>query len=159
MILISLISSSMSSRSSTSSLVFEDEKREVLNVAENKDIAESAAFVTRELRGLSDSGIYETFVEPAEIVAASTQAGVYHDMIFMTMRLRSPYLFDGAAYSQHEVVVMRNIEDGVRTFAIDEFPRMDEDAIEAFWIERVERNRANRERVFEAIEREKRAAA
>lgn len=45
-------------------------------------------------------------------------------------------------------------DDGTRNFAIDTFPEMREDMIEAFQIEAIERRRQAREEAFDRIERE-----
>ena len=118
----------------------------------NVEIVEAGDFVLQELRKLSDSGIYET-LKLKTIVSAETMAGAYHDSIFMQMQLTSPYLED-TKVTTHDVVVMRNVNDNVRSFAIDEFPKMNEDAIEEFWIRKVERAREFRENEFARIERD-----
>ena len=120
----------------------------------NDEIVEAGDFVLRELRKLSDSGIYET-LKLKTIVSAETMAGAYHDSIFMQMQLTSPHL-EGrdTTVTTHDVVVMRNVNDNVRSFAIDEFPKMNEDAIEEFWIRKVERAREFRENEFARIERD-----
>lgn len=52
------------------------------------------------------------------------------------------------------MIVMRNLKDGSRSFAIDNFPLMDEDASEQFWIRKVERHKATRARAFEELAQE-----
>ena len=49
---------------------------------------------------------------------------------------------------------MRNLADGTHSFAIDEFPNMDEDASEQFWRRKVDRHREARERAFTEIDAE-----
>lgn len=114
-------------------------------------------FVLEELQELSDSGVYRS-LSLGRIHSAASQRGIFHDNIFLDLSLTSPHLNGGAAESRHEVMVMRALEDGVLSFAIDEFPDMDEDAIEAFWIEKVEAHRRFREESFAAIEAEYRQA-
>lgn len=118
----------------------------------NVEIVEAGDFVLRELRKLSDSGIYET-LKLKDIVSAETMAGAYHDSIFIQMQFTSPYLDGDTMVTTHDVVVMRNVNDNVLSFAIDEFPKMNEDAIEEFWIRKVETARKFREMEFARIER------
>ena len=102
-------------------------------------IVESASFAVSELRLLSESGIYET-LELVRVHYGAAQVGTFHNNTYLTLELASPYLLD-AKTTLHDVIVMKDLDDGVRSFAIDEFPVMEEDAIERFWIERVERER------------------
>ena len=88
------------------------------------------------------------------ISSAATQVGVFHFNYFLELDIASPHLASGEGYSTHEVMVMRNLEDGVHSFAIDEFPVMDEDAIEEFWIRKVEAHKKMREESFAEMERE-----
>lgn len=104
-------------------------------------------FVMEELHELSESGVYRT-LELRKLVSAQSQSGVFHDNIFLKLVLQSPYLNKQSPYSVHDVMVMRDKEDGVLSFAIDEFPDMEPDAIERFWIRTVEEQRANRDATF-----------
>ena len=106
-----------------------------------------------ELQKLSDSGIYRTLAL-SSIRDAWTQEGVFHHNTFLELELSSPHLKGGAATATFDVMVMRHLEDGTYSFAIDEFPEMDEDAIEMFWIEKVERHRDMREQAFKQMELE-----
>ena len=74
--------------------------------------------------------------------------------MFLDLELASPYLLSGAASEPFDIVVMTHLDDGVRSLAIDEFPEMTDDAIERFWIEKVERHRAAREAAFAKLELE-----
>ena len=97
--------------------------------------------------------MYET-LSLAGIESAATQTGVFHFNYFLELRLASPHFKDGQPAQTFDVMVMRNLEDGIFSFAIDEFPVMDEDAIEEHWIEKVERHRKEREAAFAELERE-----
>lgn len=52
---------------------------------------------------------------------------------FLQLELESPYLLGGIPTTMHEIIVMEALEDGAKSFAIDEFPVMDPEAIEEFW--------------------------
>ena len=107
-----------------------------------------------ELRKLSDSGVYES-ISLARIVAAETKVGVYHTNWFLKCELASPHFKGGAATIEGDVIVMEDLEaEGALSFAIDEFPEMEEDAIETFWIAKVERERLERDRTFDRWEAE-----
>jgi len=106
-----------------------------------------------ELKPLSDSGIYDT-LELGRILEASEQAGIFHHNIFLTVELKSPYLAGGLENSVHDVIVMKDQGDGVRSFAIDEFPVMDPAQVETFWRRRVDQEMVEREAILDELERE-----
>lgn len=47
---------------------------------------------------------------------------------------------------------MQHKEDGTFSFAIENFPDMDDDAIEEFWIRKVEKQRQLRDQIFRSLE-------
>ena len=98
--------------------------------------------------------VLEPAVPAVLLLPLPSQEGVFHFNHFLTLDLVSPYFASGAPTSRHEVMVMKDLEDGVRSFAIDDFPAMDEAAIEAHWTRRVEERRAEREVAFAQMERE-----
>jgi hypothetical protein len=53
-----------------------------------------------------------------------------------------------------QVIVMESKEDGVLSFAIDDFPIMTDESIEQFWIQKVERHRDLRNQIFARLEAE-----
>eukprot|EP01036_Dinobryon_divergens_P024306 gene24306-32742_t len=118
----------------------------------NSDEAKlAAAFAVRELSKLSDSGIYTT-INLKRLVSAEYQIGVYHENTILNLELSSPYFKSGKTTESFEIVVMKHLEDGVRSFAINEFPEMNEDAIEEFYIRKVEARRRKREESFRRLE-------
>lgn len=114
------------------------------------EVVKAAEFAVSELRKLSDSGVYES-ISLASIKTAATQDGVFHYNTFLTLELSSPHLKSGEPTEIFDMMVMVHMEDGTYSFAIDEFPEMNEDAIEMFWIEKVERNRGKREDAFKQM--------
>eukprot|EP01138_Halocafeteria_seosinensis_P000890 gb/GECG01000913.1/.p1 GENE.gb/GECG01000913.1/~~gb/GECG01000913.1/.p1 ORF type:complete len:268 (+),score=23.63 gb/GECG01000913.1/:1-804(+) len=95
-------------------------------------IINEAQWALRHLQGLSESGIYETLTLK-RILAAAKQKGVYHMNTFLQVELESPYLLGGIPSTMHEIIVMEALDDGAKSFAIDEFPVMDPEAVEEFW--------------------------
>ncbi|KAJ0404351.1 hypothetical protein P43SY_001471 [Pythium insidiosum] len=126
-------------------------------------VQDAANFAVDYLRSISDSGIYET-LRLVHIEDAATQTATFHDAIHLCVSLASPYFKSGNATEQFQLVVLEGKEPtGIppkreRSIAIDEFPVMDEDAIEAFWIQMVETRRAQRRQLFERWEQEAREA-
>ena len=118
------------------------------------EIVEATTYALSELRKLSESNIYET-LELKRIVKAESGTGVFHSNTFLSVELASPYLASESKVVPVELVVMKNLADGSRTVAVDEFPRFDEDAVEAFWIKMTEDHRERREKTFAKIAGEK----
>ncbi|CAM9153126.1 unnamed protein product [Chrysoparadoxa australica] len=131
---------------------------DALNPRENRptedaEVQRAAAFALNELQDLSDSGVYST-LGLHRIVSASVQDGVFHRNVFLELELNSPHYKSGKEYEAFDVMVMTHREDGYTNFAIDEFPEMDPNAVEEFWIEKVERRREEREAWFSKLEAE-----
>mmetsp|Transcript_44589 Transcript_44589/g.100704 ORF Transcript_44589/g.100704 Transcript_44589/m.100704 type:complete len:244 (-) Transcript_44589:204-935(-) len=120
---------------------------------DDPDILKSASYALGELKLLSDSGVYNT-ISLSKIVEAKTEYGVFHHNTYLTLELASPEFASGEKVESFRLMVMRHFEDDTLSFAIDEFPEMNEDAIERYWIEKVERNRRLREEAFQALELE-----
>lgn len=114
---------------------------------------QEAEFAVAELQKLSDSGIYRTLALE-NIISAQFIDGVYYDNLALELELSSPYFKSGAKTEKFSMVVMNHKKDKVTTLAIDEFPVMDDDAIEQFYIQRVEEHRADRDRAFDRLFRE-----
>ena len=68
------------------------------------------------------------------------------------MELASPHFKSGKATEVYRLVVMKSYHDGSWSFAIDEFPEMDDKAIEDFYIQKIEDHRARREEMFRTLQ-------
>ena len=101
---------------------------------------------------LSFSGVYET-LELHSVLSAAAGEGVFHYNYLMEIEVSSEHLAAGTV-SRHRVLVMCSLEDGSLSLAIDDFPRMDNKIVEAFWIARVETHRRSREASFRGMELE-----
>ena len=119
--------------------------------AASVDARVAADFALTELQKLSDSGVYNTLTLHS-VVAASHESGIFHDNTLLTLQLASPHFQSKQKWETFEVIIMTHKDDGVRSFAIDEFPVMDEDAIESFWVDKMERKKVEREDTFRRLE-------
>ena len=84
---------------------------------------------------------------------------MFHLNYLTRVRIASPHYKDGAPHHDYELIVMNNKDDDSWSFAIDEFPVMAEEAIEAFWVEKVMQHKVQREEFFQELEAEARGAA
>lgn len=133
----------------------------------------------KELRKLSESGIYET-IQLKEIKSAAAavrcingcvhavvveiqnvsrcgetfQDGIFHKNMKFVVDLYSPHLRSKLPSEEYEMIAMQRHDDGSWTFTINEFPIMDELAIEEFYIRMVERRRREREEATSRLEAE-----
>jgi hypothetical protein len=114
-------------------------------------VMNEAAFALEELKKLSDSTIYST-LSLVNILSAQEQDGVFHHNLVLNVELGSPYFRSLLPKEKFEMIVMEHKEDRSRSFAIDEFPDMDERAIENFWVQKVEKKKKKREEAFRRLE-------
>lgn len=124
--------------------------RKQISIDDPKVIS-AAKFAVEELQQLSDSGVYKS-LSLSNIVKAEEQNGVYHYNIFLTLQLSSSHFESGKTAETFDIIVLKSFEDGVYSFAINEFPRMKEHAIESYWVEMVEEHRKLREQKFLELE-------
>ena len=119
---------------------------------DDAEVQEMARFSVEELKKLSSSGVYET-LELQRVLSASAGEGVFHYNYLLDIEVASRHLKDNVV-SKHRVLVMCNLEDGSLSLAIDDFPAMAEEAIESFWVARVESHRRSRAASFRSMELE-----
>jgi len=112
---------------------------------------QEAEYAVNALAKLSDSRIYSS-LSLFQILEASEEDGIFHHNTMMKIELASDFFKSGEATEVFDFVVMTHKDDGVKSFAIDEFPVMDENAIETFWIDKVQERRSQKERTFRELQ-------
>jgi hypothetical protein len=118
------------------------------------DMVEAAIWAVHELTQMSDSGVFET-LQLQKIVFAAHHVGLYHNNTLLRLVLASPHLQDPSGVSEHEVVVMTPLDPPhTRSFSIDDFPLMSDDAVESFWRAKAERQAAIQEEAFAFLEQQ-----
>ena len=105
------------------------------------------------MQSLSDSGVYQTLALKRTL-SIEYGRGIYHDNWYFTIVLSSTHLQSTNQEQEFHLIVMKSLDDSVYSFAIDEFPLMKSESINAFWKQMVDRHKALRESSFEQIERE-----
>eukprot|EP00605_Chrysophyceae_sp_TOSAG23-4_P000028 GSChrysophyteH1.ASY1.ANO1.28.1 assembled CDS len=124
----------------------------VLTVALDAPTAKMRAeFALSELKKLSDSGVYES-LSLHKVIAAEVEDGIFHENTILKLELASPHFQSQQQIEAFDMVIMKHKDDGVRSLAIDEFPVMSEEAIETFWIQKVEAKKIEREAEFRRLE-------
>jgi len=121
-----------------------------LNVNDSKAVKD-AEFSLNELKKLSDSKIYES-LKINKIISAEELDGIYHQNTILSLELESNYFKSGHSSEIFKVIVMRNKIDGSVSFAIDEFPQMDQLSIEKFLIQKIKSKRIQRDEIFRKIQ-------
>mmetsp|Transcript_5210 Transcript_5210/g.14779 ORF Transcript_5210/g.14779 Transcript_5210/m.14779 type:complete len:155 (-) Transcript_5210:109-573(-) len=120
---------------------------------DDPEIVKAAGACVEHLQKLSESGIYKE-IHLNRIMEASSNEGVYHNNIFLKLELKSSYFKSGQPTEAFNFMHMTHLEDGVVNFAVDDFPAMDEEAIEEYWIKMVEEKRKRRTEVLQRFEAE-----
>ena len=128
---------------------YDDKQHIDLNVNDIKAI-KAAEFALIELTRLSDTGIYES-LNLKHIHSAIEEDGIFHYNVILSLELYSPYFKSGLDTEVFSIVVMTHKHDHVQSFAIDEFPQMNEYAIEEYYIAKVELKRKQREEAFRRL--------
>ena len=121
----------------------------------DETVAKYAAYGLKTLRSLSDSGIYES-LDLIRVISAASSKGVFHDNWFITLELTSPHLIldNGATSTVRDTIVMKSHDDGLLSFAIDKYPKMKPEAIDAYMQIKIEAHKARREALIQSYERE-----
>jgi hypothetical protein len=86
------------------------------------------------------------------INSAYSELGIYHQNTVLELELASPYFKSGFSSETFEVYILRHLDDGLISYAIDAFPVMDEKAIERYYVQKVERKKRIRESSFRILE-------
>ena len=71
------------------------------------------------------------------------------------VRQASPFFKSRRESETFDIMVMKHLSEDATSFAIDEFPVMEEGAIERFWTEMVEERRAKRRSLFDSLLRQR----
>ena len=119
-------------------------------VTSQRSIADEAAtFVLESLVEMSDSGIYKESLRVNSINNVSIIDGLYHTNSLFVMELASEHFESGQELENFQVIVMdskpnangdENLNGGMRRgYAIDRFPKMKDEQIEAAQSRKVER--------------------
>jgi hypothetical protein len=114
-------------------------------------VVREAEYALMSLAKLSDTDIYYS-LSLSRVLEASQESGIFHDNTILKLELSSPHFKSGALTEIFDFVVMTHREDGVKSFAIDEFPIMDEIAAEEFWVKKVDKHRRVKEEAFRKLE-------
>lgn len=110
-----------------------------------------ASFAVKELKQLSDSGIYDT-ITLSKIINATEEIGTYFINLIINLSLKSPYFKSNLEEEVFEMIIMRNKDDGSKVLAINEFPDMKEDKIEELLIEKIKAKREVKKELIRKFE-------
>ena len=114
----------------------------------DQEVLTLSEYVLNELRKLSDSGIYDT-LKLDEVLSHERSDGIFHINTSLKLQLSSKHWNTPQIF---EFIVMDHKEENIRSFAIDEFPVMNEKDIEQSWIKKVQKKKIIREKTFRRLE-------
>jgi hypothetical protein len=118
--------------------------------AQSGDVVNLATWALKELVKLSDTGIYDT-LSLHRVISAIEEDGIYHKNTILNLELKCPYFKSKKTVEQYNIVVMHHLSENYSTIAIDEFPVMDNAAIEEYYIQKLESRRLNRIKALERL--------
>ena len=121
--------------------------RTIRSTVDDPEVISAAQFALRQLSTLSESGIYKS-LSLYKIHAASSNVGIFHSNMYLTLELSSPYFNSSKPSETFEFVVMTSLESSATSVAFKTFPVMSPDAIEQHWISMVDQHRIERQQLF-----------
>lgn len=125
----------------------------ILSVARGDRATQKAEFALVELQKLSETGIYSTLsIRKATI--EGEHEGIFHHNTILSLDLHSPHFASKLETENYRMVLMTHKHTNITTLAIDQFPVMDDDAIEKFYIDMVKSKRKLYRREMESLELE-----
>ena len=114
---------------------------------------EKAKFALSELQKLSETSIYSTLSIQKAFIEGEHD-GIFHYNTILSLDLYSPFFASKKESEHYRMVLMTHKHTNITTLAIDEFPVMDEDAIEQFYIQMVKEKRKLYRKEMEILDSE-----
>ena len=114
----------------------------------DEGVREHANFVVRRLKSLSYTGVYNNLCLHS-IQSAKVFSGTHHFKITKLVLNLSSHVFESRKFVEtYNVLIMEDYVNGqpvISSFAIDKFPKMKQEAIDASWKDKLEEHKRRKD--------------